>query len=126
MSFSWTWTRTQDDHQYSTRHISTQLPVLAFKASCYTPRNTVPSYPNCSPTRPPYCRYLLLNTAVSSTWGFPSPCPAWCPCDCFDCMKPECACAIPGRMCENLPADFLIDYVRVYQANGYERGGGVF
>lgn len=23
-----------------------------------------------------YFRYLLLNTAISSTWGFPSPCPA--------------------------------------------------
>ena len=31
--------------------------------------------------------YLLLNTAVSSTWGFPAPCPEGCPCDCFDPRK---------------------------------------
>ena len=63
-------------------------------------------------------RYLLFNTAISSTWGFPSPCPADCPCDCFDCRKLECSCAVPSRMCKNLPAHMLIDYIRVYQATG--------
>jgi hypothetical protein len=24
--------------------------------------------------------YVLLNTAISSTWGFPAPCPAGCDC----------------------------------------------
>lgn len=62
--------------------------------------------------------YLLLNTALSSTWGFPQPCPEGCACDCFDCRKPECECAIPYGMCSNFPAYFLIDYVRVYQAVG--------
>jgi hypothetical protein len=64
-------------------------------------------------------RYLLLNTAVSSSWGFPTPCPEGCPCNCFDCRDPDCACAVPSGMCNNLPASFLIDYVRVYQAVGY-------
>jgi beta-glucan synthesis-associated protein KRE6 len=62
--------------------------------------------------------YLLLNTAISSTWGFPQPCPDGCACDCFDCRKPECECAIPYGMCNNFPAYFLVDYVRVYQAVG--------
>ena len=43
-------------------------------------------------------RYLLLNTAISSTWGFPQPCPDGCACDCYDCRKEECACAIPSGM----------------------------
>ena len=60
--------------------------------------------------------YLLLNTAVSSTWGFPMPCPEGCPCDCFDPRKLECFCAIPPNMIDNFPAHFLLDYVRVYQA----------
>ena len=62
--------------------------------------------------------YLILNTAISSTWGFPQPCPEGCACDCFDARKVECGCGIPDRMIENFPAEFLIDYVRVYQADG--------
>jgi len=62
--------------------------------------------------------YLVLNTAISSTWGFPVPCPQDCPCDCFDARKVECACAIPPRMLDNFPNHFLIDHVRVYQAEG--------
>ena len=59
--------------------------------------------------------YLLLNTAMSSTWGFPAPCPAGCDCDCHDCKNEKCSCAIQHGFCESLPASFLIDYVRVYQ-----------
>ncbi|KAJ1458594.1 beta-glucan synthesis-associated protein-domain-containing protein [Pelagophyceae sp. CCMP2097] len=59
--------------------------------------------------------YVLLNTALSSTWGFPAPCPPGCKCDCFDCKDPACACAISPGFCETLPAAFLIDSVRVYQ-----------
>jgi len=62
--------------------------------------------------------YLILNTAISSTWGFPQPCPEGCACDCYDCRKTECACAIPSGMGKNFPASYLIDYVRVYQAVG--------
>jgi hypothetical protein len=60
--------------------------------------------------------YLLMNTAVSSHWGFPQPCPANCECDCFECGNPQCQCALPPGYCENFPASFEIDYVRVYQA----------
>ena len=60
--------------------------------------------------------YLLMNTAVSSKWGFPSPCPEGCDCDCFECGNPTCACALPAGYCKNFPASFEIDYVRVYQA----------
>jgi len=60
--------------------------------------------------------YLLMNTAVSSHWGFPAPCPDNCACDCFECGNPTCACALPAGYCENFPANFDIEYVRVYQA----------
>jgi Beta-glucan synthesis-associated protein SKN1/KRE6/Sbg1 len=60
--------------------------------------------------------YLLMNTAVSSHWGFPQPCPDNCDCKCFECGNPTCACALPPGYCDNYPANFEIDYVRVYQA----------
>lgn len=60
--------------------------------------------------------YLLMNTAVSSSWGFPAPCPENCECECFECGNPACQCALPTDYCENFPASFEIDYVRVYQA----------
>ena len=60
--------------------------------------------------------YVLLNTAISSTWGFPIPCPAGCDCKCFDCFSPACKCALHQGFCESLPAHFLVDYVRIYQS----------
>jgi hypothetical protein len=60
--------------------------------------------------------YLLMNTAVSSNWGFPKPCPENCDCDCYECGNPSCACALPENYCDLFPAGFEIDYVRVYQA----------
>jgi hypothetical protein len=60
--------------------------------------------------------YLILNTAVSSHWGFPAPCPEGCDCKCFTCGRPSCACGLPEGYCDNFPAAFEIDYVRVYQA----------
>lgn len=60
--------------------------------------------------------YLLMNTAVASHWGFPAPCPENCDCKCFECGNPECVCALPSGYCDNFPASFEIDYVRVYQA----------
>lgn len=87
-----------------------------------------------------------MNTAVSTTWGFPDP--SRCstpPIDpetgaakpCYDCRRWECLCFVPDGFCDNLllrhsdkdivndpagsekilrkGADFLIDYVRVYQ-----------
>ena len=60
--------------------------------------------------------YLIMNTAVSSHWGFPAPCPSGCSCECFQCGKRQCECGLPDGYCENFPASFDIDYVRVYQA----------
>ena len=60
--------------------------------------------------------YLIINTAVASSWGFPMPCPEGCDCECFECGNPDCECALPDGYCDNFPASFEIDYVRVYQA----------
>ena len=60
--------------------------------------------------------YLIMNTAVASSWGFPKPCPEGCDCKCYECGNPDCACGRPDGFCENLPASFEIDYVRAYQA----------
>lgn len=60
--------------------------------------------------------YFIMNTAVSSHWGFPQPCPEGCKCSCFECGNPDCACGLPSGYCHNFPAAFEIDYVRVYQA----------
>lgn len=60
--------------------------------------------------------YLLMNTAVASSWGFPKPCPDGCDCSCYQCGNSECTCGLPDGFCDNFPAFFEIDYVRVYQA----------
>lgn len=65
------------------------------------------------PTEP---MYLIMNTAVASSWGFPLPCPEGCNCKCFECGNPDCGCSLPSGYCENFPANFEIDYVRVWQA----------
>merc|ERR1719506_263857 len=59
--------------------------------------------------------YLIMNTAISSTWGFPAKA-AGCECKTYECGDPECDCALPPGFCDNLPhADFEVDYVRVWQ-----------
>ena len=60
--------------------------------------------------------YLIMNTAVATSWGFPTPCPENCDCKCYECGNPACACALPNGYCDNFPAGFEIDFVRVYQA----------
>lgn len=65
--------------------------------------------------------YLIMNTAVSSSWGFPLPCPENCECKCFECGTPECECGLPSGYCDNFPASFEIDYVRVFQAVNEKR-----
>lgn len=70
---------------------------------------------------PSEAMYLLMNTAVAASWGFPAPCPEGCKCKCFECGNPDCACALPTGYCENFPATFEIDYVRVFQALGEEK-----
>ena len=61
--------------------------------------------------------YLILNTAISTTWGFPE-----APKDChdYDCKVDEKRCGFPEGFCEMLPAHYLIDHVRVYQ-NKYDK-----
>ncbi|CAM9159554.1 unnamed protein product, partial [Scytosiphon promiscuus] len=59
--------------------------------------------------------YVILNTAVSSSWGFPDPCPVGCDCACYDCKNTACHCAIPNGFCNMLPSFFMVDHVRVYQ-----------
>lgn len=56
--------------------------------------------------------YLLLNTAVSTTWGFPD-CHTGCACDCFDARDPACACAIAPGFDSIFPAEFVVDSVSV-------------
>lgn len=65
--------------------------------------------------------YLIMNTASSSSWGFPVPCPEGCDCECYECGNPDCDCALPVGYCDNFPANFEIDYVRVWQAVGDPR-----
>mmetsp|Transcript_29395 Transcript_29395/g.87175 ORF Transcript_29395/g.87175 Transcript_29395/m.87175 type:complete len:307 (-) Transcript_29395:155-1075(-) len=60
--------------------------------------------------------YMIMNTAVATSWGFPMPCPDGCDCDCFDCGDDDCTCGLPTDYCNNFPAFFEIDYVRVWQA----------
>ena len=60
--------------------------------------------------------YMIINTAVASSWGFPVPCPDGCSCECYECNNPDCACALPVGYCDNFPSYFEIDYVRVWQA----------
>lgn len=59
--------------------------------------------------------YLLMNIAVSKSWGFPT-CPKGCECSCFECGNPDCACGMPTGYCDNFPANMEVDYIRVYQA----------
>lgn len=69
---------------------------------------------------------ILFNTAISTDWGFPKPCPPGCPCDTYDCnsnwdME---TCGFPDNFCEMLkndPPKYKVNYVRVYQNKQDER-----
>jgi len=61
--------------------------------------------------------YMLLNTAISSQWGFPK-CPAECPCETYDCHGGfQETCGFSEGFCDMLskPAEYKINWVRVYQ-----------
>jgi hypothetical protein len=66
--------------------------------------------------------YVIMNTAISTSWGFPNP--PW-GCTEYDCKDPEARCGFNSGFCQTLPAEFLIDYVRVYQnkADKYQSVG---
>lgn len=66
--------------------------------------------------------YILLNTAVSSQWGFPLECPAYCPCKDYDCNSNNFGslCGFSGGFCDMMTKgkkspQYKIDWVRVYQ-----------
>jgi len=56
--------------------------------------------------------YVILNTAISTSWGFPNP--PW-GCTLYDCKDPDGQCGFNPGFCKSLPAHFKIDFVRVYQ-----------
>jgi len=65
--------------------------------------------------------YIIMNTAVSKQWGFPS-CPGNCPCKEYDCNSNKFAdiCGFSSGFCDMItkkaatPA-YKVNYVRVYQ-----------
>mmetsp|Transcript_23825 Transcript_23825/g.33434 ORF Transcript_23825/g.33434 Transcript_23825/m.33434 type:complete len:656 (+) Transcript_23825:45-2012(+) len=62
--------------------------------------------------------YFIMNTAISSTWGFPYAVPKWCQ-KCYNCNDPKCKCAMNEGFCEMLKSGkgvMSIDYVRLYQS----------
>jgi hypothetical protein len=61
------------------------------------------------PTEP---SYIIMNTAISTSWGFPTPPPG---CTLYDCKDPNGQCGMNPGFCKSLPANFYIDHVRVYQ-----------
>jgi hypothetical protein len=63
--------------------------------------------------------YLIFNTAISSTWGFPYKVPSYCK-PCYDCGNPECWCNFNPGFCQMMEKNvsFFIDFIRVYQKTG--------
>lgn len=62
--------------------------------------------------------YIILNTAISSTWAFPYSLPDWCP-KCYDCDNPKCQCSFNPGFCAMMKTGKVamkIDAVRVYQS----------
>jgi hypothetical protein len=69
--------------------------------------------------------YMVMNLAVSKDWGFPDAYFLNCPKKCWSCLDPACrSCALPSGFCENLPASFEIESVRVYQPRDRKEHGG--
>lgn len=70
--------------------------------------------------------YLILNTAISSTWGFPYDTPDWCP-KCYDCDDPACACSFYPGFCQMIESKvtMYIDSIRVYQSQNASAHVGV-
>lgn len=65
--------------------------------------------------------YILLNTAVSSQWGFPLHCPANCPCKKYDCHSADWknTCGFSEGFCDMVkdesPPEYKVNWIRVYQ-----------
>jgi len=65
---------------------------------------------------------IIMNTAISKEWGFPSTCPANCECENYNCNsnKFQETCGFPHGFCkmmnnESAVPEYKINYVRVYQ-----------
>ena len=56
--------------------------------------------------------YIIFNTAISTSWGFPATPPG---CTEFDCKTSSGQCGFAPGFCRTLPARFKIDSVRLYQ-----------
>jgi hypothetical protein len=64
--------------------------------------------------------YLIMNTAISSTWGFPDDFElTGCKTKCYDCSNVTCACNFRPGFCNMMKSSrvaMYLDYVRVYQS----------
>lgn len=63
--------------------------------------------------------YMILNTAISSQWGFPTKCPTNCPCKTYNCRGGEFdTCGFSEGFCDMIlqtPVEYKVNWVRVYQ-----------
>ncbi len=65
--------------------------------------------------------YLIINTGISSTWGFPYNVPDSCA-KCYDCNNATCACSFHPGFCNMMKKSnvaMYIDHVRVYQSTNH-------
>lgn len=64
---------------------------------------------------------IIMNTAVSSTWGFTADCTGSCPCKKYDCASSDYkeTCGFNPGFCDMIqdptPPTFQVDWIRVYQ-----------
>lgn len=68
----------------------------------------IPNEPSC----------LIMNIAISSSWGFPYKFPAFCK-KCYNCNDPTCHCSFAPGFCQMLKQNvsMYIDHIRVYQSH---------
>lgn len=66
--------------------------------------------------------YIIMNTAISTEWGFPSTCPGGCPCKEYDCNSKKFieTCGFSPQFCEMMTnktdiPNYKVNWVRVYQ-----------
>jgi len=65
--------------------------------------------------------YLIMNTGISSTWGFPYDVPSSCT-TCYDCNNATCACNFHPGFCNMMKSNdvaMYIDHIRVYQSKNH-------
>lgn len=70
---------------------------------------------------------VILNTGISSTWGFPFTTAPGCV-KCFDCMNTTCACNFHAGFCNMMKSSTVamyIDHVRVYQSKNHSAHVGI-